>query len=136
MLSRIRARRAPLSIPVHLGRTDVTTIAAAVRQHLATGATRITIEIVGFDYFNGRDLDALTQLAELGAGRVDVIGLDGYAAIAVETEPEPTLDVRTWSERATAVLSSVAVITCVLDGHVLDDLEFEAAVGAAGRSGR
>src|SRR4051812_29088671 len=116
MFSLLRRRHATTTIHVHLGRTDLVAFRDELARHLRRTRDQVTVEIVGFDYFDANDLDELNAVVEAGHGRVNVAGLDGYAEAIASVGEHESIDIRDRAERAVTLLGAVAVITVVVDG--------------------
>ena len=138
MFLRSRSRPVRVSLAVRLGHDEIDGLRAQLRQLLLDKSVHVTVEVVGFDYFDGNDLDALTTLVAGGEGRVELVGLDRFAAaIAPPPAPVPaTVDVRSRAEQAVTVLSGVTVVSTLLAGVPLDEDEFMTALAIAVESGR
>jgi anti-anti-sigma regulatory factor len=121
-------------ISFHLGRTSLTALSAAVTDMLADPAISVVVEVNGFDYF---DETELTKLVDLVAAepRLSLHGLEQYADRLIADAPG-TIDVRSRAERAVLHLSSVTVVTGIVDGHPLDDSTWQEALCIAFDAGR
>lgn len=124
------APRQTLTLPVHLGRDDMTEVARRC-ETAARGGDDLVVEIVGFDYFDQDSLDALTRLVDRSMGHVVVRGLDDFVD-AVCPQPLAIVDLRSVTERALRHLSSVSVVV----GRELDETSWELALEAADAAGR
>jgi hypothetical protein len=131
-------RRDAAVLHVHLGRTDLVELGTAVEEILADRAAHVVIVIEGFEYFDLDSLGQLTAIADRPDGRVEIFGLDLYGvALAGELGRGPdVVDIRPRAERAVVLLGQVAVVTCIVDGHVLDDAELFGALTLARQSRR
>src|SRR3954453_21551088 len=133
-----RRRRSPenTTIAVHLGRTALAEIRGELQQRLRRGDDRVTVEIVGFDYFDANDLEALNAAVDDSNGRVVLSGLDRYVEAVAGGFMPPSIDLRDRVPRAVTLLGAVAGVTMVVDGRPLDDAECAMALQMANDSRR
>ena len=123
-----RRHRLPTVIEYTLGHSSLASVAATVVKLLRDPDENIVVKVVGFDYFDEQDLTAISDLASWSP-RVEVVGLDAFADMLLP--PASVIDVRSMAERALTRLSSVAVVTVLVDGQPLTDHEFEDALQLA-----
>jgi hypothetical protein len=139
VFARLRQRQPDtVVLPVELGTTDLTTTHRTVAHLLRNPNVRVVVDVQKFTYFDEGAVLGLTELAESSNGRVQVTGLEGFAAAMLPADDESAtpIDVRDRIDRAVTVHHNVTVVELVIDGRPLTDAEVDAVLERAVVSGR